>query len=178
VCIRIDPANVAETLSFLKTTGNRFSQDDPDREFTLEFLDDSIAGFYAEEDKTMAVLGLFTGIALFTACLGLLGLASFLAEKRTKEFGVRKVLGAHVAGLVLLQTKEFFMWILASGLVAGPAAYYAAGRWLRGFAYHFNTGPSLFVLSLLATLAVALLAVGYQSVRAAGANPVVSLRHE
>jgi len=178
VCIRIDPANVAETLSFLKTTGNRFSQDDPDRQFTLEFLDDRIAGFYAEEDKTMAVLGLFTGIALFTACLGLLGLASFLAEKRTKEFGVRKVLGAPVAGLVLLQTKEFFMWILASGLVAGPAAYYAAGRWLRGFAYHFNPGPSLFVLSLLATLAVALLAVGYQSVRAAGANPVVSLRHE
>jgi putative ABC transport system permease protein len=177
MCVRINPANAVETISFLKATQGRFASD-ADFRFSFEFLDDRIHGFYVEERKVEAVMGLFTGIALFTACLGLLGLASFLAEKRTKEIGVRRVLGAPVTSLVYLQTKEFSFWILMSGLAAAPAAYFAAARWLRGFAYRFTPGPSLFILSLLAVLVLALLAVAYQSIRAARANPVVSLRHE
>ena len=177
MCIRISPMDVARTIAFLETTAKRFSPV-ADFRYSFEFLDDRIDGFYAGERKVEAVLGLFTAIALFTACLGLLGLASFLAEKRTKEIGIRKVLGAPVPGLVYLQTREFSLWILVSGLVAGPAVYYAAGLWLRGFAYHITPGAGVFFLPFFATMIVALLAVGYQCVRAARANPVESLRHE
>lgn len=177
LCIRIKPTNIQDTIAFLGKTAKAFSPT-PDLVFRIEFLDDRIDGFYAADRKIEAVLGLFTAIALFTACLGLLGLASFLAEKRTKEIGIRKTLGAPVSGLVLLQTREFSKWILAAGLVAGPTAYWASGRWLQGFAYHISPSLGVFVASVLATLAVALLAVGYQSVRAARANPVEALRHE
>jgi len=174
-CVRISPINTKETIAFLEETMKGFL---PQYPTTFEFLDDRIEGFYSSERKVEAILGLFTGIALFTACLGLFGLASFLAEKRTKEIGIRKILGAPVSGLVWLQTREFSMWILLSGLVAGPAAYYATGRWLRGFAYHLNPGIGIFLTAVLATLLVALLAVCFQSVRAAMANPVESLRYE
>jgi putative ABC transport system permease protein len=177
MCVRISPTNVRETVVFIQATARKLASD-PDSAVYMEFLDDRIDGFYVAERKVQAVLGLFTAIALFTACLGLLGLASFLAEKRTKEIGIRKVLGAPVPGLVYLQTREFSLWILVSGLVAGPAVYYAAGRWLRGFAYHITPGAGLFVLSFFATMIVALLAVSFQSIRAARANPVVALRHE
>ena len=110
--------------------------------------------------------------------INIAGLASFLAEKRTKEIGIRKILGAPDSGLILLQTREFSKWILVSGLVAGPAAFHAAGRWLRGFAYHINPSAGIFLAAVFATLWVALLAVGFQSVRAARANPVESLRPE
>ena len=176
-CVRISPANVRETIAFIETTAKEFSQS-PDAFYFIEFLDDRIDGFYRSERKIEAVLGLFTAIALFTACLGLFGLASFLAEKRTKEIGIRKILGAPVPGLIFLQTREFTKWILVSGLVAAPAAYLAAGRWLRGFAYHIKPGFGIFLAAIFATLIVALLAVGYQSVRAARANPAESLRYE
>jgi len=177
MCARINPRDASRTIAFLEATAKRFSPY-PDFRYSFELLDDRIHGFYAGERKVEAVLGLFTAIALFTACLGLLGLASFLAEKRTKEIGIRKVLGAPVPGLIYLQTREFSLWILVSGLVAGPAVYYAAGLWLRGFAYHFTPGAGVFVLPFFATMIVALLAVSYQSIRAARANPVVALRHE
>ncbi len=177
ICIRISPDNVRDTTAFIEATAKKFASS-PDFTITCEFLDDRIEGFYVSERKIEAVLGLFTVIALFTACLGLLGLASFLAEKRTKEIGVRKVLGAPVSGLVLLQTREFTKWILASGMIAGPAAYFTGQQWLRRFAYHFHPGVGIFLSAVFATLLIALLAVGCQSVRAAQANPVESLRHE
>jgi putative ABC transport system permease protein len=176
MCVRISPLQTQETIKFLEATMKRFFPEDGP--FRYDFLDDQIEGFYSTERKVEAILRLFTVIALFTACLGLFGLASFLAEKRTKEIGIRKVLGAPVSGLVLLQSREFSKWILLSGLIAGPAAYYAASWWLRGFAYHINPNVGLFLTAILATWLVALLAVGFQSVRAAMVNPVESLRHE
>ncbi|MCJ7582129.1 MAG: ABC transporter permease [Candidatus Aminicenantes bacterium] len=174
-CVRISPVNTKETIAFLEETMKIFLPKTP---FVYEFIDDRIDGFYSSERKVQAILRLFTVIALFTACLGLFGLASFLAEKRTKEIGIRKILGAPVLGLIWLQTQEFSKWVLLSGLVASPAAYYATGRWLRGFAYHLNPSIGIFLSAVLATLLVALLAVGFQSVRAARANPVESLRYE
>jgi putative ABC transport system permease protein len=176
-CVRLRPNYAPDTVEFLRTTAQRFVVQ-PDIKITFEFLDDRIDGFYAAEKKIEAVLSLFTVIAMFTACLGLLGLASFLAEKRTKEMGIRKILGAPVSDLVLLQTREFSRWILAAGVVAGPIAYFAAGRWLRGFAYHIKPGLEIFLPAVFGTLIVALLAVSFQSIRAATANPVESLRHE
>ncbi len=177
LCIRISPRNAAETVAFLESASKRFLLD-PNLPVTLEFLDKQIDGFYSAERKIEAVLGLFTGIALFTACLGLFGLASFLAEKRTKEIGIRRVLGARSAGLVWLQSREFAKWILVAGILALPAAYFAGEQWLRAFAYHAHPGVGLFAGAVFATLAIALLAVGFQSVRAARANPIESLRYE
>ncbi len=174
-CVRISPANTTETVAFIEETMKTFMPKIP---FNYEFLEDRIEGFYSSERKMETILSLFTGIALFTACLGLFGLASFLAEKRTKEIGIRKVLGAKVGGLVWLQTREFSKWILLSGLVAGPVAYFEAVQWLRGFTYHIRPSVDIFLTAILLTWLVALFAVGYQSVRAARANPVDSLKHE
>ncbi len=174
-CVRISPVNTAETVAFIEETMKTFMPKSP---FNYEFLDDRIEGFYSSERKVETILSLFTGIALFTACLGLFGLASFLAEKKTKEIGIRKVLGAKVGGLVWLQTREFSKWILLSGLVAGPVAYFEAVQWLRGFTYHIRPSVDIFLTAILLTWLVALFAVGYQSVRAARANPVDSLKHE
>ena len=175
--VRLGPRHPAEAVAFLEAAAKRFLRD-PDLPVTLEFLDKRLDGFYATERKIEAVLGLFTGIALFTACLGLFGLASFLAEKRTKEIGIRRVLGARSAGLVWLQSREFAKWILVAGILAVPAAYLAGEQWLRAFAYHVHPGVGLFAGAVFATLAIALLAVGFQSVRAARANPIESLRYE
>jgi hypothetical protein len=177
MCLRIAPSNMRDTLAFLAATSKTFSMD-PDAYSSWEILDDKIDGFYQSERKVEAILGLFTAIALFTACLGLLGLASFLAEKRTKEIGIRKVLGAPATGLIWLQSREFSKWILFASLLAGPAAYFASRQWLARFAYRADPSLWIFLAATLATLAVALLAVGYQSIRAALANPIESLRYE
>jgi putative ABC transport system permease protein len=174
-CVRINPVNTTETIAFIEETMKTFM---PNVRFNYEFLDDRIEGFYSSERKVETILSLFTGIALFTACLGLFGLASFLAEKRTKEIGIRKVLGAKVGGLVWLQAWEFSKWILLSGLVAAPVAYYEAVQWLRGFTYHIRPGVDIFLIAGLLTWLAAMFAVGFQSVRAAIANPVDSLRYE
>ena len=173
--LRISPAGVADTMKFLEATWKSFVPDFP---FTFEFLDDKIDAFYKQDRRTRSILGAFTVLALFTACLGLVGLASFIAEKRTKEIGIRKVLGASARGLVLIQSREFLGWVLAANAVALPAAYFVAGRWLQGFAYRVQPGimPALFAAAF--SLTVAFLSVAYKAIQAAQANPVDSLRYE
>ena len=111
-------------------------------------------------------------------CLGLFGLASFLAEQRTREIGIRKVLGASVPGVVLLFLKEFSKWIVLSNLIAWPAAYIAMNKWLQNFAYRTDVGIETFILSGLLALGIALLTVSYQSLKSANANPVEALKYE
>jgi putative ABC transport system permease protein len=150
----------------------------PDFPFNYEFLDDKIDAFYKQDRRTRSILGVFTVLALFTACLGLVGLASFIAEKRTKEIGVRKVLGASTRGLVLIQSREFLVWVLVANAVSWPAAYLAAGRWLQGFAYRVRPGIGPAAVAAAFSLVIAFLSVAYKAVRAARANPVESLRYE
>ncbi len=173
--VRINPENVKETINFLENTWKSLV---PSRPFNYDFLDDKINGFYKLEVRTKSVLGLFTSLALFTACLGLFGLASFIAEKRTKEIGIRKVLGATVGELVKIQTREFAAWVLVANVIAWPLAYYAAGQWLQGFAYRIRLNIEPAVMAVLFSLSVALLSVAYKAVRAAHANPVDSLKYE
>ncbi len=173
--LRIRSSNAAATLKFLEKTWKSFV---PNYPFSYNFLDDRIDGYYKSERKVRAILGMFTALALFTACLGLYGLASFMAEKKTKEIGVRKVLGASARSLVLNLTREFAVWVLAANALAWPAAYFAVGRWLRGFAYRMNPGIEPALLAAAFSLIVAILAIGYKAVRAAGANPVESLKYE
>ncbi|MDH4195786.1 MAG: ABC transporter permease [Candidatus Aminicenantes bacterium] len=173
--LRISPGGIAETMKFLEKTWKAFVPDYPS---DFWFLDDRINAFYQEDRRTRSILGVFTVLALFTACLGLVGLASFIAERRTKEIGIRKVLGASTRGLVLMQSREFLAWVLVANAVAWPAAYFAAGKWLEGFAYRVRPGIEPAVLAAAFSLLLAFLSVGYKAVRAARANPVETLRYE
>ncbi|MBM3310837.1 MAG: FtsX-like permease family protein, partial [Candidatus Aminicenantes bacterium] len=173
--LRINPVGTAETVKFLEKTWNAFVNEFP---FTYEFLDDRYDSFTKQDRRTRSILGVFTVLAIFTACLGLVGLASFIAEKRTKEIGIRKVLGATTHGLVLMQSREFLSWVLVANAVAWPAAYFAAGRWLQEFAYRVRPGVGPALIAAAFSLAVAFLSVSSRALRAAGANPVDSLRFE
>jgi len=117
-------------------------------------------------------------LAVFIACLGLFGLASFMAEQRTKEIGIRRILGASVPGITSMMSREFARWVLAANLVAWPAAWYFMHRWLQGFAYRAELSPWSFVLSGAVALAIALVTVVSLSARAASANPADALRYE
>ena len=123
-------------------------------------------------------MNLFTAIAVIIGCLGLFGLVSFMTTQRTKEIGVRKVLGAGVAQIVSLFSKEFAALLVTAFVVATPVAYFVMQSWLESFAYRIELGPGLFVVALAASFLVAFIAVGWKSIRAAFANPVDSLRSE
>ena len=138
----------------------------------------SIDNLYQTERKIGKIFGYFTGLAIFIACLGLFGLASFMAERRTKEIGIRKVLGAKVAGIVLLLSKEFALWVLIANIVSWPLAYFISIKWQQGFAYRIDLGWEIFIFSAVLALVIAVLTVSYQAVKAAVANPVESLRYE
>jgi len=173
--LRINPVGIADTMKFLEKTWKTFVPGNP---FTFEFLDDKIDAFYKQDRRTRSILGVFTVLALFTACLGLVGLASFIAEKKTKEIGIRKVLGASAQGLVLTQSRAFLAWVLAANAIALPAAYFAAGRWLQEFAYRVRPGITPALLAAAFSLTVAFLSVASKAVRAARSAPADSLRFE
>ena len=173
--VRLRPDGVEATLAALEATWTQF---EPDHPFTYSFLDDQIAALHAADERVRVLLRYATGLAVFIACLGLFGLAAFTAEQRTKEIGVRKVLGASLPTLVGLMTREFLVLVLAGVLIAAPVAYLALDRWLDDFAYRTPLEPGTFAVAALLALAVAALTVSYQSVKAALADPVDSLRYE
>ena len=124
------------------------------------------------------IFGSFAVLAIIVACLGLLGLASYEAEQRTKEIGIRKVLGASGPKIFLLLSKEFLKWVVLANIIAWPIAYIIIRQWLQEFAYRVNIGFTLFVFAAVLALAIAVLTVSYQSIRAARANPVEALKYE
>ncbi len=124
------------------------------------------------------LLGTFSALAFIIACLGLLGLVTFMTEQRTKEIGIRKVLGASVAGIVFILSRDFTKWVLVANLIAWPIAYFAMNEWLQNFVYRINLNIWIFLFASLATLTIALLTVSYQTITAATTNPVKALRYE
>ena len=124
------------------------------------------------------VFGAFAILAIFIACLGLFGLTTFAAEQRTKEIGIRKVLGAPNSKIFLLLSKEFIRWVLWANLIAWPIAYFAMNRWLQNFSYRINIGITAFLISGGTALMIAYLTVSYQAIKSARANPLDSLRYE
>jgi putative ABC transport system permease protein len=181
VTARILPVNVPSTLSFLETNFRDVSQQVfPNREFTFDyhFVDDDFRNKYAEEEKVRQIYIIFGALAVFIACLGLFGLASFTLEQRTKEIGVRKVLGASVNNIIFLLTKEFAKLVLIANIVAWPLAFYAMNRWLGNFAYRIGIGWDIFLLSGILAIIIALTTVCFHSIRAALSNPAVALRYE
>ncbi len=174
--VKYRPENMAESLSFLKIKWDKFvGANEP---FQYEFIDENIENWYRTEQRIGKIFRHFTVLTVFIACLGLFGLASFMAERRTKEIGIRKVLGARASGIVLLLTKEFAKWVVVANVIAWPAAYFVSKQWLRGFAYRIDLGWEIFVCSALVALAIAVGTVSYQALKAATANPVKSLRYE
>jgi ABC-type antimicrobial peptide transport system permease subunit len=150
----------------------------PEHVFGYEFIDQTIANFYRDEQKTARLFEVFAGIAIFIGCLGLFGLISFLTTQRTKEVGIRKVLGASMYNITLLFFKEFALLVLLAFLIASPIAYYLMHGWLENFEYSIDLSVGFFLISGVASLLIAALTVGYQTFKAALANPVKSLRSE
>lgn len=150
----------------------------PDHLFSYEFLDESIRQFYDGQERSSVMLTIFTSIAIFIGCLGLFGLATFMINQKNKEIGVRKVLGASVEGIVFLFSKEYAKLIVIGFVLAAPFAWFVMDQWLSDFAYRIEMSPWIFLTGAGVTLLIAVLTVGYRSLKAATANPVKSLRYE
>ncbi|MFC6103506.1 ABC transporter permease [Olivibacter domesticus] len=162
----------------LKTIEARYKALQPDLPFSFSFLDERVNNTYATEAKTGYLLGLFAGLTIFVACLGLFGLAMFTADQRTKEIGIRKVLGASVSGIVSMLSKDFIKLVLLAFIIASPLAWWLMNRWLEDFAYRINIQWWIFARAGIGAVLIALLTVSFQAIKAARANPVDSLRNE
>jgi putative ABC transport system permease protein len=173
--VRLQTEDISATIQKIEEIWNQFSNNQP---FEYTFVDEDFASIYAEEVRTGKIFGVFSILAILIACLGLLGLASYSAEQRTKEIGVRKVMGADVPAIVRLLSRETVILVLVAALISVPAAWYFMGNWLESFAYRIKLGPGLFIVALVATLLIALITVSFQAVSAALRNPAESLRYE
>lgn len=175
VFIKIASENIPDTLGYIKETSESYA---PDYPYEYSFLDQGIGNLYQAEQKLGKIFGYFAFVAIFVSCLGIFGLASFTAEKRTKEIGIRKVLGASVSSIALLLSKEFSRWILLANIIAWPIGWYAMHKWLENFAYRTGLNPFLLILAGVLSFFIAALPIGYQSIKAAITDPVDSLRYE
>lgn len=175
VAAKVQPADLQETIAHLENQWDRFVSEHP---FTYSFLDADFDALYRAERRLAGLFAAAALLAILVACLGLIGLAAYTAQTRRKEIGVRKVLGASVRSIVALLSKDFLVLVAAAFVLGAPVAYWGLSRWLDGFAYRVEPGPHLAVLTGLLLLGTALLAVGYQSIRAALADPVDAIREE
>jgi putative ABC transport system permease protein len=173
--VRIDGARANQALDFIRTTWNRLN---PDRPIEYQFLDDRFREVYHADQQVTSVVTFLAILAIFISCLGLFGLASYSAERRIKEIGIRKVMGASVQSIVRLLSRHFVRLVLWANLIAWPLAYFAIHRWLEDYAYRIAISWWVFLLAALLALAIALVTVSVLAFRAAVANPVKSLRSE
>ena len=173
--IRPSAGQTEEALAAFETVFNEFNSDYP---FEYSFIDDSYERQYNSEIIIGKLSVWFTGLAIFIACLGLFGLASFTAERRTKEIGIRKVLGASVPGVVGLLSREFILLVVIAFIIAAPVSYYLMNGWLSDFEYHVELGWGVFAGAVTGVVAITYLTIGFQSVRAALTNPADALRSE
>lgn len=175
ISIRLNTKNVLQSVEMIEDTWSSLLPGIP---FDYSFMDDIYNQQYNNEKRTSDVFSIFTILALFVACLGLVGLTSFALEQRTKEIGVRKVLGASIEGLVAKLSGEFTRWVIVANLISWPLAYFIMDAWLASFAYRIDLELWMFLVSGLSALAISLITVSLQSVRAATRNPVNSLKYE
>ena len=175
VTVRLAPGNHLNTISFIENIWKKYAGDEG---FSYNFLDENLQHLYLADERTSEIAAAFSVLAIFVASLGLLGLAAFVTEQRTKEIGIRKVLGASVPEIMLLLSKEFVKWVLIANAIAWPLAYYVMNNWLMNFAYRTTMSLWIFVAAGVLALIVALLTVSSQAIKAATANPVKSLKYE
>jgi len=175
IAVRLETRDLAATLETIAAAWREYA---PSRPFDHSFLDQDFARLYVNETQTRKMFGAFSFLAIFIACLGLFGLASFIVDQKTKEIGIRKVLGALVPGLVTHLNGGFLKWVLLANVVAWPAAWFAMRSWLQNFAYRIDLSGWMFLLAACLALLIALATVSFQTVKAACKNPVDSLRFE
>ena len=173
--VKILPSNINKTIASINKSWSALF---PDQLFGYEFLDDHIAAWYRQEEKEYTAFKLFAGVAILIGCLGLYGLVAFAAAQRTKEVGIRKVLGASLTNIVFLFSKEFVLLIVFAFLIAAPIAYLIMNNWLQNFAYQIHIGASIFLITIVSSFVIAAFTIAYQAIKAAIANPVKSLRTE
>jgi ABC-type antimicrobial peptide transport system permease subunit len=173
--IRVSPEDIPGALKSIENTWKRVV---PNYPFEYRFMDERFDRMYRAEERIGTILKYFAILAVFIACLGLFGLASFTAERRTKEIGIRKVLGASVSQVTALLCREFLILVALANIIAWPAAYFVMDKWLQSYAYRTSLGWLIFVAALAAALVVAVISVSFQAIRAAVANPADSLRYE
>ncbi|WP_299118918.1 ABC transporter permease [uncultured Winogradskyella sp.] len=174
--LRLNPEkSTSENLALIEGV---FKKNFPNTPFDYQFVDEEYGKKFRSEERIASLARVFTALAIFISCLGLFGLASFVAEQRTKEIGVRKVLGASISQLWLLLSKDFITLVVVSLLVASPLAYYVMGQWLQKFSYRTTVGWDVFAIACFGALIITLITVSFQAIKAATANPVKSLRTE
>jgi len=173
--VKMQVADISESIAFLRSAWSRVM---PHQPFEFFFLDEEFDGQYEKDERVGQIFGYAATLAIFVACLGLFGLAAFSAEQRTKEIGVRKVLGATVTQVVNLLSKDFVKLVLIANLISWPVAYYGMNKWLQDFAYRTDLDWWVFALAGGLALVIALLTVSFQAIKASLANPVDALRYE
>ena len=175
LAIRLSPGNVMQAVQFVQSTWERHFPEEP---FQYYFLDDSLMSRYAKEMQMRNLFLVFAGLSIAVACLGLFGLASYTAEEKTKEIGIRKVMGASVPSIILALLQQFTRWVLIANVVAWPVAWLLMRRWLEDFAVRIHITMDIFFIAALTALVIAILTVTAQAVKAALANPVKSLKYQ
>lgn len=175
VFIKVDGNQITDALQNIKTVFAKYA---PDYPFRFNFLDEAFNRQYASDMELRRLFNLFSVLSIIVACLGLFGLVSFTVEQKTKEIGIRKVLGAQVSDIVILTTKEFLKWIAVANLIAWTIGYYLMTQWLNNFVYKVSIGPVVLLMASGLALLVVFITISYQTVKAALANPVDSLRYE
>ncbi|MCP4724321.1 MAG: FtsX-like permease family protein [bacterium] len=173
--VRISPDNIDQTIEYVESIWNQFL---PDREFEYYFLDDELNEFYRDDRKSAKIIQYFALLTLFVSCIGLLGLVSYYTEQKTKEIGIRKTLGASVAGIISLISREFIIMVAIGNFIALPLSYIIGREWLDTFAYRIGLDWWIFGLSTLVLLVITLLTIKYQTIKAAMMNPTDALRYE
>ena len=175
ISVRLKAGNLAANLNTLKQVWKSVA---PDQEFEYRFLDETIAAQYSQEQRTATIVKLASGLSILIACMGLFGLATLTVVRRTKEIGIRKVMGASVSSVVQLLSREFLVLVIIAALIAFPLGWWAMNKWLEDFAYRIHIEWWVFPVAGIAALIIALLTVSFQAIKAALANPVKSLRTE
>jgi len=176
IMYRLSPnANTHETIEKLTGVFNKYN---PAYPYLYKFVDDSYAAKFQMETLIGKLAGLFAVLAIFISCLGLFGLAAYMAEQRTKEIGIRKVLGASVPQVWLLLSKEFILLVLISCVIASPLAFYFLQQWLQQYDYKITIAPFVFIMAGLSAIIITIITISFQAIKAAIANPVKSLRTE
>lgn len=173
--IKINTDNTKAALAHIKKVHQNLY---PKNLFGYDFLDDDVRSFYEEEQRTFNLFKIFSGISIFISCLGLLGLISFIVNQRSKEVGVRKVLGANISSIIILFSKDFLTLVLVAFVISAPVAWYVMEMWLNDFAYRIDMKIWFFIVAILISAIITLITIGYQSFRAAIENPVKALRSE
>jgi putative ABC transport system permease protein len=173
--LRITAGSLGKVEKHVKAVLDRFR---PAGSLDYDFLSERLAALYRNEERTMKMFSSFSILAVLVGCLGLFGLAAYSAEQRTKEIGVRKVLGASFSNIILFLSREFTKWVIVANVIAWPLAFLGMRRWLQNFAYRAAIGVEPFLLSAVLAFLIALVTVSYQSVKSALADPVKSLRYE